>query len=165
MSRRVTRWLLSGGRSGPHRKDHRREPYQRPRRRGRAAGHRVGGSTAPAVSWGAQVYVNTPGRDFQGFNCSGTVIAARWVVTAAHCLDQDGSGMHVKVGSNTLFSGTRIAVDAKHSSPNGDIALLHLASATGAGPIALAAPTRRPAAPTSSTAGAAPRRPGRRRPR
>jgi secreted trypsin-like serine protease len=97
----------------------------------------VGGSTASTVSWGAQVYVNTAGRDFQGFNCSGTVIAARWVMTAVHCLDQDGSGMHVKVGSNTLFGGTQIAVDRKVSSPNGDIALLHLASATSAAPITL----------------------------
>ncbi len=97
----------------------------------------VGGSTAPTVSWGAQVYVNTAGRDFDGFNCSGTVIAARWVMTAVHCLDQDGSGMRVKVGSNTLGGGTQIAVDGKHESPNGDIALLHLASATSAAPITL----------------------------
>ena len=86
----------------------------------------VGGTTAPAVSWGAQVYVNTPGRDYQGFNCSGTVIAARWVLTAVHCLDQDGSGMYVRVGSNTLLSGTKIAVDGEYESPNGDVALLHL---------------------------------------
>jgi hypothetical protein len=97
----------------------------------------VGGTTAPTVSWGAQVYVNTPGRDYQGFNCSGTVIAARWVLTAVHCLDQDGSGMFVRVGSNTLLSGTKIAVDSEQKSPNGDIALLHLASATSASPISL----------------------------
>jgi len=97
----------------------------------------VGGSTAPTVSWGAQVYVNTPGRDFEGFNCSGTVIASRWVMTAVHCLDQDGSGMRVKVGSNTLGGGTEIAVDGKYESPNGDIALLHLTSATSTGPISL----------------------------
>jgi secreted trypsin-like serine protease len=97
----------------------------------------VGGGTAPAVSWGAQVYVNTPGRAFQGFNCSGTVIAPRWVMTAHHCLDTDGSGMHVKVGSNTLFSGTQIAVDQEKISPNGDIALLHLTQAAGTTPIAL----------------------------
>ena len=42
----------------------------------------VGGGTAPAVSWGAQVYVNTPGRDYQGFNCSGTVIASRYRILA-----------------------------------------------------------------------------------
>ncbi|WP_103336071.1 S1 family peptidase [Amycolatopsis sp. CA-126428] len=97
----------------------------------------VGGSTAPTVSWGAQVYVNTPGRDYQGFNCSGTVIASRWVLTAVHCLDQDGSGMYVRVGSNTLLSGTKIAVDNEYQSPNGDIALLHLASATSTAPISL----------------------------
>ena len=97
----------------------------------------VGGGTAPSVSWGAQVYVNTPGRDFQGFNCSGTVIASRWVMTARHCLDSDGSGMHVKVGSNTLFGGTQIAVDQKKISPSGDIALLHLTQAAGTTPITL----------------------------
>ncbi|MEC3976687.1 S1 family peptidase [Amycolatopsis sp. H20-H5] len=89
----------------------------------------IGGGTAPAVGWGAQVYVNTPGRDFGGFNCSGTIIAPQWVLTAIHCLDQDGSGMHVKVGSNTLGSGTDVEIDQEEESPNGDIALLHLASA------------------------------------
>ncbi|SFP43298.1 S1 family peptidase [Amycolatopsis rubida] len=97
----------------------------------------IGGSTAPSVSWGAQVYVNTPGRDFQGFNCSGTVIAPDWVMTAVHCLDQDGSGMFVRVGTNTLYGGTKIAVDREEQSPNGDIALLHLAQSTSAGPISL----------------------------
>ncbi|SDY37031.1 Trypsin [Amycolatopsis xylanica] len=89
----------------------------------------VGGGTAPTVSWGAQIYVNTPGRDWDGFNCSGTIIASRWVMTARHCLDTDGSGMRVRVGSNQLQGGTVIAVDQKKISPNGDIALLHLASA------------------------------------
>jgi len=97
----------------------------------------IGGGTAPSVSWGAQVYVNTPGRDFQGFNCSGTVIAPEWVMTAVHCLDQDGSGMFVRVGSNTLYGGTKIAVDDEQQSPNGDIALLHLAQSTSARPISL----------------------------
>lgn len=89
----------------------------------------VGGGTAPTVSWGAQVYVNTPGRQWDGFNCSGSVIAQRWVLTAKHCLDSDGSGMRVRVGSNQLQGGREIAVDRKVSSPNGaDISLLHLAS-------------------------------------
>lgn len=92
----------------------------------------VGGTTAQAVPWGAQVYVNTPGRQFQGFNCSGTIIAAEWVLTAHHCLDEDGSGMHVKVGSNKLFEGTEADVDRKEVSPNGDIALLHLSKAVDA---------------------------------
>ncbi|MDT8913974.1 trypsin-like serine protease [Amycolatopsis sp. PS_44_ISF1] len=97
----------------------------------------VGGGTAPTVSWGAQVYVNTPGRDFQGFNCSGTVVAPRWVMTAVHCLDEDGRGMFVRVGTNTLYGGTKIAVDQEKQSPNGDIALLHLAQSTNAGPVTL----------------------------
>ncbi|WP_425480780.1 S1 family peptidase [Sciscionella sediminilitoris] len=88
----------------------------------------VGGTTAPSVSWGAQVYVNTPDRPFNGFNCSGSIIAADWVLTAHHCLDEDNSGMHVKVGSNDLGQGTEAKVDRKEVSPNGDIALLHLAT-------------------------------------
>lgn len=103
-----------------------------------AKGDIVGGGIAPAVSWGAQVYVNTPGRAYDGFNCSGTVIAARWVLTAVHCLDQDGSGMRVRVGSNTLGGGAEIAVDGEYESPDGDVALLHLALATPATPIKLA---------------------------
>ncbi|GAA4526565.1 S1 family peptidase [Amycolatopsis samaneae] len=97
----------------------------------------VGGTTAPTVSWGAQVYVKTAGRPFNGFNCSGSVIAAEWVMTAVHCLDEDGSGMFVRVGSNELGGGTKIEVDKKVESPEGDIALLHLAQATTAKPIAL----------------------------
>ncbi|ANN16809.1 serine protease [Amycolatopsis orientalis] len=99
----------------------------------------VGGGTAPTVSWGAQVYVNTPGRQWDGFNCSGSVIAQRWVLTAKHCLDSDGTGMRVRVGSNQLQGGRVIAVDRKVSSPAGsDISLLHLASDAGVTPIALA---------------------------
>ncbi len=99
----------------------------------------VGGGTAPTVSWGAQVYVNTPGRQWDGFNCSGTVIAQRWVLTAKHCLDSDGSGMRVRVGSNQLQAGLVIAVDRKVSSPSGaDISLLHLVSDAGVTPISLA---------------------------
>jgi secreted trypsin-like serine protease len=88
----------------------------------------VGGGTAPTVSWGAQVYVNG------AFNCSGTVVASRWVMTAHHCL---GSSMRVKVGSNTLGSGTDVAVDQQVVSPNNDIALLHLTAAVSAAPITL----------------------------
>jgi secreted trypsin-like serine protease len=125
----------------------------------------VGGGTAPTVSWGAQVYINTPGRAFDGFNCSGTVIAARWVMTAHHCLDADGSGMRVKVDSNTFGGGTQVTVDQKQISPNGDIALLHLAQAVGAGPIALGSAD--PAAGTTNQlyGWAAPRPPARPPPR
>ncbi|WP_158890048.1 S1 family peptidase [Amycolatopsis anabasis] len=87
----------------------------------------IDGEQAEQVPWGAQVYVNTSGRPWDGFNCSGSIIAKDWVLTAQHCLDEDGSGMRVKVGSNTLGQGTEATVDKKEVSPNGDIALLHLA--------------------------------------
>ncbi|GAB2770656.1 S1 family peptidase [Amycolatopsis magusensis] len=77
----------------------------------------VGGETAPAVPWGAQIYVGG------NFNCSGSIIAAEWVLTAEHCL---GDSMSVKVGSNDLGSGTEATVDQQEVSPAGDIALLHL---------------------------------------
>jgi hypothetical protein len=125
----------------------------------------VGGGTAPTVSWGAQVYINTPGRAFDGFNCSGTVIAARWVMTAHHCLDADGSGMRVKVDSNTFGGGTQVTVDQKQISPNGDIVLLHLHNRSAPVPSPSAARTPRPGPRISSTAGAAPRPPARPRPR
>lgn len=86
----------------------------------------IGGDKAPQVKWGAQVYVNTPGKDYEGFNCSGTIIAPQWVLTAQHCLDEDNSGMRVKVGSNELLKGQEAKVDKKEVAPKGDIALLHL---------------------------------------
>ncbi|RZQ64653.1 S1 family peptidase [Amycolatopsis suaedae] len=80
----------------------------------------VGGGTAPSVPWGAQVYVSG------SFNCSGTIIAPQWVLTAEHCL---GSSMSVRVGSNNLGSGTHVTVDQQRVSPVGDVALLHLTRA------------------------------------
>lgn len=61
---------------------------------------------------------------YGGFECSGTIIAAQWVLTAQHCLNDPG--MHVKVGDVTLQEGTESDVDQQLASPNGDIALLHL---------------------------------------
>lgn len=86
----------------------------------------IGGSTVSSAPWGAQIYwddVSTYG----GFECSGTIIASQWVLTAQHCLNSPG--MHVKVGSVTLQQGTDVDVDRQLASPNGDIALLHLTSA------------------------------------
>lgn len=87
----------------------------------------VGGENATDAPWAAQVYVNS-NEQFGGFNCSGSIIASEWVLTAQHCLDSDGSGMRVMVGSLELGQGTESAVDRKEISPEGDIALLHLAT-------------------------------------
>jgi len=86
----------------------------------------IGGGTVSSAPWGAQIYWNNVS-SFGGFECSGTIIAPQWVLTAQHCLN--APGMHVKVGSVTLQQGTNAAVDQQKASPNGDIALLHLTTA------------------------------------
>ncbi|GAB3910077.1 trypsin-like serine protease [Kibdelosporangium lantanae] len=79
----------------------------------------IGGGTASSAPWGAQVYVGGQ------FNCSGTIIAAEWVLTARHC---SGSSMSVQVGNVNLGQGTESDVDKTATSPNGDILLLHLST-------------------------------------
>jgi secreted trypsin-like serine protease len=86
----------------------------------------IGGTQVSSAPWGAQVFWNSGGSEFDGFECSGTIIAAQWVVTAHHC--QSSSGMHVKIGNVNFDQGTNVAVDRQYASPNGDIALLHLAA-------------------------------------
>lgn len=80
----------------------------------------IGGGTVSSAPWGAQVYVGGQ------FNCSGTIIAAQWVLTAQHC---SGSSMSVRVGNVNLGQGTASSVDRTVASPNGDILLLHLRTA------------------------------------
>ncbi|HWC79790.1 MAG TPA: trypsin-like serine protease [Pseudonocardiaceae bacterium] len=80
----------------------------------------IGGQNATDAPWAAQVYW-----DDMGFECSGSVIAPQWVLTAGHCVN-DG-GMSVEVDSLKLGGGTEIEVDSTQVDPNGDMALLHLA--------------------------------------
>ena len=91
----------------------------------------IGGGTATDAPWGAQVYWNS-----SGFACSGSIIAAQWVLTARHCLSS--GGMYVLVGSLNLGQGTQATVDSTQTAPNGDIALLHLSSSVDATYITLA---------------------------
>jgi secreted trypsin-like serine protease len=86
----------------------------------------IGGGTVSSAPWGAQIYWDQGGSEFGGFECSGTIIAAQWVMTAHHC--QSASGMHVLVGNVNFGQGTRGTVDRQVTSPNGDIALLHLSA-------------------------------------
>jgi len=85
----------------------------------------IGGSTVSSAPWGAQIYWDDA-TDFDGFECSGTIIAPQWVLTAQHCLNEPG--MHVKVGDVALGEGTEADVDRQVASPDGDMALLHLAT-------------------------------------
>src|SRR5689334_18281915 len=96
----------------------------------------IGGGTVSSAPWSAQIYRNG------SFTCSGTIIAARYVLTARHCT---GTGMTVRVGSVTRGSGTLVSVSTY--STRYDLAVLTLASAVNTSymPLASANP------PTNST--------------
>ncbi|GAA1981483.1 S1 family peptidase [Amycolatopsis minnesotensis] len=85
----------------------------------------IGGGNADSAPWGAQVFWDDV-TDNGGFECSGTIIAPEWVLTAQHCLNDPG--IHVKVGDVKLGQGKDAKVDQQKKSPNGDIALLHLST-------------------------------------
>jgi secreted trypsin-like serine protease len=75
----------------------------------------IGGGAVSSAPWAAQIYTN--GR----FTCSGTIIAAEWVLTAKHCVQ---SNMSVRVGDVRRGSGT--AANVVRSSTRNDVALLNL---------------------------------------
>ena len=106
----------------------------------------VAGDTAHPGSWPWQVALIRPStrRTLQGtgfrHSCSGTVIAPRWVLTAAHCVDDLNPGdLKVLVGTHDLGQGgrridvTAIRVHEDYAGVSGgsDIALLRLARAAG----------------------------------
>ncbi|GAA2620131.1 serine protease [Actinomadura fulvescens] len=80
----------------------------------------IGGSPVTNAPWAASIYRNG------SFTCSGTIIAPTWVLTARHCV---GSGLTVRVGSVYRSQSTTISVSSYQSSPQGDLALVRLASA------------------------------------
>jgi secreted trypsin-like serine protease len=83
----------------------------------------IGGGTVSSAPWGAQVFWDNV-TNFGGFECSGTIIASSWVLTAQHCLNSPG--IHVRVGNVNLGQGVLVAVDRQVASPVGDMGLLHL---------------------------------------
>jgi hypothetical protein len=80
----------------------------------------IGGKLAGDSPWAAQV-----SWDDTGYECSGSAVAAQWVLTARHCVNS--AGMTVLIGAKQLGDGTRAVVDDKIVDPVGDLALLHLA--------------------------------------
>ena len=126
----------------------------------------VGGETASAGSWPWQVaLVESHERDgrrgarFRQF-CGGSMIAPRWVLTAAHCVDDLRPGeLQVLVGTHDLDRGGRlldvraIHVHEDYSDPTkgNDIALLRLVQAAGVAQIELPTAERADAVATPGT--------------
>ncbi|HEV3169832.1 MAG TPA: trypsin-like serine protease [Actinocrinis sp.] len=91
----------------------------------------IDGADATNAPWAAQV--SWAG---MGYECSGSVVAPEWILTAGHCASRDG--ISVQVGSLQLGGGDKITVDRAEVDTKADLALLHLSKPTKAPAVKLA---------------------------
>ena len=106
----------------------------------------VGGEEAESSAWPWQVALIEPqGTGFRQF-CGGSVIAPRWVLTAAHCVRGVlANEIQVLAGTNDLDEGgqrlgvsaIRVHEDYVNPERGNDVALLRLAQPTGVEAVAL----------------------------
>ena len=119
----------------------------------------VGGEAASVLAFPSLTYIQATDSDDRSFACTGTVIAPRVVLTAAHCVENLEAGGYTPASDYAIaagFADPREAGDANEVlrvsgthvfpefDPNtlwGDAAILVLATPTAATPIALAAAT------------------------
>ncbi|MBQ1034291.1 S1 family peptidase [Micromonospora sp. SD19] len=88
----------------------------------------IGGSTVSSAPWAAAVLSNG------SFTCSGSVIAAQWVLTARHCIS---GTMSVRIGSvNRTSGGVTRTVSATYT--RYDLALMRLSSTVSTSAVSLA---------------------------
>ncbi|WP_394941110.1 S1 family peptidase [Psychromicrobium sp. YIM B11713] len=91
---------------------------------GGAAPEIIGGTKSAPTPSAVQLVFTQDGKSYK---CTGTAIAASWVITAKHCIDRV-TDMSVYYSNSTANRGTAIKADRLVPSPKGDIALIHLAT-------------------------------------